>query len=121
MAEDPKPPAPAAKPAAPPAAKAAPHPPPAAAPPTGPTDPPPPAGTEPPAFIASLQAAVPGSVAALSFYLGDWTVIVPAAQIQPVAMFLRDAPDARFDYLSDLTATDWPPRAAGRFDVVYCL
>jgi NADH-quinone oxidoreductase subunit C len=64
---------------------------------------------------------VPGGVAALSLYLGDWTIIVPAAQIVEVARFLHDAPDARFDYLSDLTATDWPPRAAGRFDVVYML
>ncbi len=35
---------------------------------------------------------------------------------------MRDAPDAAFDYLSDLTATDWPPRATpGRFDIVYIL
>jgi len=119
---------PAAKPAAPaaakpaaPAAKAAPHPPPAPAPPTGPTDPPPPAGTEPPAFIATLQAAIPGSVTAISYYLGDWTIIVPAAKMLAIAQHLHDAPDARFDYLSDLTATDWPPRKEGRFDVVYCL
>jgi NADH-quinone oxidoreductase subunit C len=114
-------PAAAAKPAAPAAAKAAPHPPPAPAPPTGPPDPPPPAGTEPPAFVASLQAALPGAVTGLSLYLGDWTVIVAAPQIQAVALHLRDAADARFDYLSDLTATDWPPRKEGRFDVVYCL
>jgi NADH-quinone oxidoreductase subunit C len=38
-----------------------------------------------------------------------------------VARHLRDAPDARFDYCSDLTAADWPPRAEGRFDVIYCL
>jgi NADH-quinone oxidoreductase subunit C len=92
-----------------------------AAPATGPPDPPPPAGLAPPAFITSLQAAMPDGVAALSYYLGDWTVIVPAAHILDVATYLRGAPDARFDYLSDLTATDWPPRAEGRFDVVYCL
>ena len=34
-----------------------------------------------------------------------------------VARHLRDAPDALFDYCSDVTATDWPPRAE-RFDVV---
>ena len=94
---------------------------PKAAAPTGPPDPPPPAGTEPPAYVAGLQAAVPGSVTALSYYLGDWTLIVPAAQIINVSRHLHDAPDARFDYLSDLTASDWPPRAEGRFDVVYCL
>jgi NADH-quinone oxidoreductase subunit C len=124
--ETPKPPPPAApapKPAAPaakPAAGQAEHVP-KAAPPTGPPDPPPPAGTEPPAYIATLQTAVPGAVAALSYYLGDWTVIVNAAQIADAARHLRDAADARFDYLSDLTATDWPPRTEARFDVVYCL
>src|SRR5262245_3514349 len=124
MADDPQTPpapAPAPKPAAPAAKPPAAEHVPKAAPATGPADPPPPAGTEPPAFIKSLQAALPSGVAALSYYLGDWTIIVPVAQVMEVARRLRDAPDARFDYLSDLTATDWPPRAAGRFDVVYCL
>ena len=120
----------AARPAAPAAAKpagaaaakpAAPHPPPAAAPPSGPPDPPPPADKTPPAFVATLQAAVPGGVAALSYWVGDWTIIAPAAKILDVARHLRDAPDASFDLVSDLTATDWPPRKDGRFDVVYCL
>jgi NADH-quinone oxidoreductase subunit C len=91
------------------------------APPTGPSDPPPAADAQVPAFIASLQAAIPGGVTALSYYLGDWTVMTPAAQIVEVGRHLHDAPDARFDYLSDLTATDWPPRTEARFDVIYCL
>jgi NADH-quinone oxidoreductase subunit C len=103
-----------------PAAGAAAHVP-KAAPATGPSDPPPPADVTVPAFIGSLQAAIPGGVTALSYYLGDWTIIAPAARIADVARHLCDAPDARFDYLSDLTATDWPPRAEARFDVVYCL
>src|SRR5262249_59943397 len=107
-----------AKPGAQAAKRAAPHVPPAPPPPSGPTDPPPPAGTEPPAFVAALQAAIPGSVSAVSYYLGDWTIIVPAAQIAVIAQHLRDAPDARFDYLADPTATDWPPRKEGRFDVI---
>jgi NADH-quinone oxidoreductase subunit C len=94
---------------------------PRAAPPTGPPDPPPPAGVAPPAFIGSLQAAVPHGVAALSYHVGDWTIIVPPEHLIEVGRHLRSAPDARFDYLSDLTATDWPPRPEGRFDVVYCL
>jgi len=117
-------PAPAAKPAAPAAAKPAAaaaggeaHVPKAAAP-TGPPDPPPPADAVVPGFIASLQTAISGTT--LSLYLGDWTVIVPASLIVEAATHLRDAPDAAFDYLSDLTATDWPPRAE-RFDVIYCL
>jgi NADH-quinone oxidoreductase subunit C len=112
----------AAKPAAPTAAKpAAPAHAATAAPPSGPTDPPPPADAVVPVFIATLQSAVPGSVAQISLYLGDWTVIVPVTHILEAARHLRDAPDAAFDFCSDVTATDWPPRAEGRFDVVYCL
>ena len=112
--------APAARPAAAkPAAGGAEHVPKAAAP-TGPPDPPPPADKTPPAFIGSLQAALPGAVTGVSYWLGDWTVIVSPAKILDVAQHLRDAPDARFDLCSDVTATDWPPRAA-RFDVVYML
>jgi len=106
--------------AKPPAAKAAaPHPP-AAAPPGGPSEPPPPADKAAPAFIATLQSAVPGSVSAVSYWVGDWTIIVPVAQLLDVARHLRDAPDALFDFCSDVTATDWPTRAE-RFDVIYCL
>ncbi len=118
-----KPPAPAAKPAAPaapkPAAPAAAHdtkP----APPAGPTDPAPPAGTQSPSFITALQAAVPGAVEHVSFYVGDWTVIVPVAKLLDAGRFLRDAPETAFDFCSDVTATDWPSRPQ-RFDVVYCL
>jgi NADH-quinone oxidoreductase subunit C len=104
----------------PPAAKAASHPP-AVAPPGGPPDPPPPADLAAPAFIARLQAAVPGSVTHVSYWLGDWTLVVPAALVLQTAQHLRDAADAAFDFCSDVTATDWPPRAEGRFDVIYCL
>ena len=114
-----KPAAPAAKPAAKPPA-AAEHAP-KAAPPTGPPDPPPPADKTPPAFIATLQSAIAGSVAQISYWVGDWTIVVPAAQLLEVAKHLRDAPDAAFDLCSDVTATDWPPRLSGRFDVVYVL
>jgi NADH-quinone oxidoreductase subunit C len=118
-----KPAAPAAgapKPAAAPAAKAAPHPP-SAAPPSGPTDPPPPADKTAPACIASLQAAIPDSVKHVSYWVGDWTIVVPVEHLIAAVTHLRDAPDALFDFCSDVTATDWPPRKEGRFDVVYCL
>jgi len=112
----------AAKPAAPAAAKPA-----AAAahdtkpaPPSGPTDPPPPAGAEIPAFITALQAAIPDGVTQVSFYVGDWTVIVPATKLLEVGGFLRDTPEIAFDFCSDVTASDWPTRPQ-RFDVVYCL
>jgi NADH-quinone oxidoreductase subunit C len=110
-------PAVAPKPAAKPAAA---HPP-VAAPPSGPPDPPPPANVPLPPFVASLQAAVPGSVSHVSYWLGDWTIVVPVTHLLDAARHLRDSADASFDFCSDLTATDWPPRAEGRFDVVYCL
>ena len=100
-------------------AKAA-HEPPKAAPPAGPTEPPPPADLAPPSFIASLAAAIPGSVAHVSYWVGDWTIVVPVQRLIAAAIHLRDAPDALFDCCSDVTATDWPPRAE-RFDVVYAL
>jgi NADH-quinone oxidoreductase subunit C len=119
---DRKPPAAAAKPAAPAAAKpAAPHPPAAPAPPSGPTEPSPPPEVAVPVFIETLQTAVSGSVAHVSYYLGDFTIIVPVTHLLEAARHLRDAPDAAFDFCSDVTAVDWPPRADARFDVVYCL
>jgi NADH-quinone oxidoreductase subunit C len=120
-------PATAAKPAAAPpkpgppagAKPAAEHPPKAAAP-AGPPDQPPPADQAPPAFIAALQAALPGAVIQISYWVGDWTIIVAAAQIVDVARHLHDGADAAFDLCSDVTASDWPSRAE-RFDVIYCL
>jgi NADH-quinone oxidoreductase subunit C len=90
------------------------------APPAGPTDPPPPAGAAVPSFITALQAAIPAAVTQISFYVGDWTIIVPAEQLLGVMRFLRDTPESAFDFCSDVTASDWPPRAQ-RFDVIYCL
>ena len=102
-----------------PAAKAA-HEPPKAAPPSGPPDPPPPAATAVPAYITSLQTVMPDVSVAVSYYLGDWTLIVPVEHLLRAAEYLRDAPDAQFTYCSDVTATDWPPRAE-RFDLLYVL
>ena len=56
----------------------------------------------------------------VSYWVGDWTLIVPAARLLDVAAYLRDTPGAQFDFCSDVTATDWPPRER-RFDVIYCL
>ncbi len=88
--------------------------------PAGPTDPPPPPDVPVPAFISALQAARAGAVDQLSYWVGDWTLIVPPSRLLDVAAYLRDTPGAQFDFCSDVTATDWPPRAR-RFDVIYCL
>ncbi len=122
-----EPPAAAApKPAAakPPPAAAAPRPkpkpkaPPEA--PKGPVDPPPPEDLERPAFLTALEAALPDRIQGLAYWVGDWTVLITPDALLEVAAFLKDSDDGSFDYCSDLTATDWPPREK-RFDVVYCL
>lgn len=74
----------------------------------------------PPPYLAGLQAALPGVVTHVSYWVGDWTIVVEAARLLEAARYLRDAPDAAFDFCSDATATDWPPRAE-RFDIIYCL
>src|SRR5262249_26974822 len=79
-----------------------------AAPPAGPPAPPPPATVTVPAFITGLQAALPGAVAHVSYWVGDWTVIVTVGSLLDVLQHLRDAPDAALDLCSDVTATDWP-------------
>ena len=111
----PRPAAPAAKPAAGGAEHV-----PKAAPPAGPPDQPPPADKTPPGFVATVQAAIPDAGVQVSYWVGDWTIIVAAPRLLDVAQHLRDAPDAAFDLCSDVTATDWPPRPE-RFDLVYCL
>ena len=110
---------PAAKPEAKPGGAAKPEPK-APPPPPGPPDPPPPAELPRPAFVAAFDRAFPG-VGQLSYWVGDWTVIVPPDRLLEVAQWLRDTPDAGFDYCSDLTAVDWPTREGVRFDLVYCL
>jgi NADH-quinone oxidoreductase subunit C len=110
----PKPAAAAAKPAP----KAEPKAPP---PPPGPPDQAPPADLPLPAFVTALQAGLTGAVEQVSFWVGDWTVIVGAARFADACRFLRDTPGCRFDYLSDLTAVDWPSRPGTRFDIVASL
>jgi NADH-quinone oxidoreductase subunit C len=73
-----------------------------------------------PDLIAALQAKLPGVVEQVSYWVGDWTLIVPVGRLLDVMWYLRDAPEAAFDCCSDVTASDWPPRPR-RFDVIYCL
>jgi NADH-quinone oxidoreductase subunit C len=70
--------------------------------------------------VTTLQTVLPDALVALSYWVGDWTVIVVPGAVLDVARHLRSVPDAAFDVCSDVTASDWPPRA-DRFDIVYCL
>ncbi len=89
-------------------------------PPNCPEDQVPPDDLVLPDHVSALKAALPDAVEQLSYWVGDWTVIVPPDRLIEVTTFLRDDPRCAFDYCSDVTAADWPPRAK-RFDVIYCL
>ena len=89
-------------------------------PPKGPEDQAPPEDMALPVMVTALQAAVPGAIDHVSFWVGDWTVIVGAEHLLAVMRFLKDDESTALDYCSDITATDWPPREK-RFDVIYCL
>jgi NADH-quinone oxidoreductase subunit C len=85
-----------------------------------PPDPAPPPEMLPPPFIPALQRAQPDVVEQVCWFVGDWTLIVARERLLEVMRWLRDDPAARFDFLSDVTATDWPSRPQ-RFDVIYAL
>ena len=115
-----KPDAAAKKPAA--AARPRPKPKPKAPPepPKAPEDQAPPDSVALPAMVAAAQNGVSGAVRQVSYWVGDWTIIVAADRLLDVMRFLKDDASTSFDYCSDVTAADWPPREK-RFDVIYCL
>ena len=65
--------------------------------PTSPTDPAPPDDLEVPSFITALRVAHPNAIEQLSYWVGDWTVIVFPEHLVAVSEFLKDAPDVGFD------------------------
>lgn len=89
-------------------------------PPAGPPDPPPPAELPQPVYLTALQTGLPGAVQKVSYWVGDWTIVLDTSRLLEVATHLRDAPGALFNFCSDVTASDWPVRPR-RFDVIYSL
>jgi NADH-quinone oxidoreductase subunit C len=120
-AAEPKPEAKAAELKPAPAAPPKPAAPKAPLPPPGPPDQAPPADLAVPAYVTALQSGLPGAVEQVSYWVGDWTVIVAAGRFAEACTFLRETPGCQFDYLSDLTAVDWPARGGQRFDLVASL
>jgi NADH-quinone oxidoreductase subunit C len=83
---------------------------------------PPPEGVDPEQNIAvqKLRAAMPQAIEEVSSFRDQVTVRVFKDNIVEVCTFLRDTPELEFDFLTDLTAVDYPQRPK-RFDVVYHL
>jgi NADH-quinone oxidoreductase subunit C len=66
----------------------------------------------------TIRNALGGSVSGYTVANGELTVQAQAADVVPVAKFLRDDPACQFVNIIDVTAVDWPSREK-RFDVVY--
>jgi NADH-quinone oxidoreductase subunit C len=80
---------------------------------------PPAAGVDPeqnPAVI-KLREAMPGAIEEVSAFRDQVSVRVFKEHLLEVCTFLRDTPGLEYDFLTDLTAVDYPSRAR-RFDVV---
>ncbi len=70
--------------------------------------------------MQKLRASLPDTIEEVSSFRDQVTVRVFKDNIVEVCMFLRDTPELEFDFLTDLTAVDYPQRPK-RFDVVYHL
>jgi NADH-quinone oxidoreductase subunit C len=80
---------------------------------------PPPGGIDPEQNVAvqKLREAMPDAIEDVSSFRDQVTVRVYKDKIVEVCRFLRDTPGLEFDFLTDLTAVDYPTRPQ-RFDVV---
>jgi NADH-quinone oxidoreductase subunit C len=77
------------------------------------------------ALLETLKTRFPAGIVETHADHGDATAVVTRDLVTDVLRVCRDAPDLRFDMLTDLTAVDYlkfPGREDGpRFDVVYHL
>jgi NADH-quinone oxidoreductase subunit C len=80
---------------------------------------PPPGGVDPEENVAvqQLRAAMPEAIEEVSSFRDQVTIRVFKDNLVAACTFLRDTPGLEFDFLTDLTAVDYPTRPK-RFDVV---
>jgi NADH-quinone oxidoreductase subunit C len=69
-------------------------------------------------LLAHLTAKRPDAVLSSVITQGELTAVVPLAKLEGLVEFLRSDPVCRFTTLVDITAIDYPTRAA-RFDMIY--
>lgn len=67
-----------------------------------------------------IESALPQAVSATAIAHGELTVHTDSAHLPALLAFLRNDPNCRFSQLIDITAADYPGRAA-RFDLIYHL
>lgn len=73
--------------------------------------------------MARLRERFPDAVQAVRVVREDLTIVLSPAAIREACRFLRDDPELRYEFLSDLTSVDRLrlPEATPRFEVVYHL
>jgi NADH-quinone oxidoreductase subunit C len=67
-------------------------------------------------LVELVKSKFPNAVQDTIEFRGETTIVVPREAVVDVCTFLRDEPDARFDFLSDLSAADHYPEEP-RFNV----
>ena len=72
-------------------------------------------------LIQKLRGRFDGAVGEALEFVGQVSVRIEPDRIVEVCNFLRDDPDAAFNYLSDLTCVHYPMRQEAPFEVVYNL
>jgi NADH-quinone oxidoreductase subunit C len=78
-----------------------------------------PSASEHPA-AAFVRERFPDALLEVAEFRGETTLVIAPTAIAGVCLALRAAPALRFNFLSDVTAVDWPEREP-RFDIVYHL
>lgn len=75
--------------------------------------------------VEKLRAQFPNAIQAVTHFRDEITLTIRAQDLIPVARFLRDDPELRFDHLANLTSVDWSKyqgyQGKERFTTVYHL
>jgi len=74
--------------------------------------------------LRPLKAAFAGKTLRATEFRGQTALIVEPSDLHQVMAWLKSAPEAAFDFLSDVTGVDYlnyPAKTLGRFAVVYIL
>ncbi len=72
-------------------------------------------------LVKKLKEKFDGAVVGAAEFLGQVSIGITPAKVTAVCEFLRTDPDARFNYLSDLTCVHFPLRQETPLEVVYQL
>jgi NADH-quinone oxidoreductase subunit C len=72
-------------------------------------------------LVKKLGAAFAGAVLEAKEFIGQVAIAIEPGSINAVCRFLRDDPEAKFNYLSDLTCVHYPLGPNAPFEIVYNL